>query len=488
LFKVFYSWQSDIDSGLNRGLIRDALEKAQKRLRAKGIEFEIQESARGVPGSPDIANVILARICDADAVVVDVTIINAGCRMPDGASPRLTPNPNVLIELGFAAGVVGWERIVMAFNSGFGGRDGKPAVPKEVLPFDLGLKQVAAYNLPDDGAKAAERDKLAGMLMSALEAIFLHAQKRKEFEPLLRFIIQKGAEQFGKHGDEIRPFFEQTFNKGNEHLLWAAQNEIVDHSGEGTVRLLDEMKQSGLIVADKTNLGHKTFFLSKKGLTVAEQSGLFRATDPVLQLTFGDPSKRKPIGTSIIGTTILHDAHDTNNLPRNISGGLSLDTLSNRAYWKELAEFVRLSRGTAPIWFVVKNHSGRLAANVRIVIEVVGSNFTVTTQIPERPSPNLLDSIRLPHVSVADSTEIEQIEGKTRIVIHLGSIQPRAEGWSEEPLYVGASESETLRFDAIIFADNLAEPQKTTLTMQMDVTPKAELTFNDLKSFSEQDE
>ena len=40
---IFYSWQSDITSKLNRNFIEDALEKAIKRL---GQHIEIQEALR----------------------------------------------------------------------------------------------------------------------------------------------------------------------------------------------------------------------------------------------------------------------------------------------------------------------------------------------------------------------------------------------------------------------------------------------------------
>jgi hypothetical protein len=45
--------------------------------------------------------------------VADVTPINAG------SDHRLCPNPNVLIELGYAVKALGWSRIVMVLNTAY---------------------------------------------------------------------------------------------------------------------------------------------------------------------------------------------------------------------------------------------------------------------------------------------------------------------------------------------------------------------------------
>ena len=64
-FGVFYSWQSDTDSKLNRNFIEDAIEKAIKWVNkdaSEGPLLAIDKDTRGVPGSPDIVNAILQKI------------------------------------------------------------------------------------------------------------------------------------------------------------------------------------------------------------------------------------------------------------------------------------------------------------------------------------------------------------------------------------------------------------------------------------------
>src|SRR5262249_19893931 len=122
---VFYSWQSDLPNACNRSFIQRALEDAAATIKADDtveIEPVVDRDTLGVPGAPDIASTIFAKITAADVFVADVSIVNRGDR-------RATPNPNVLIELGYALRTLGHQRIIPVFNSAFG--------KIEELPFDL---------------------------------------------------------------------------------------------------------------------------------------------------------------------------------------------------------------------------------------------------------------------------------------------------------------------------------------------------------------
>lgn len=108
---IFYSWQSDTRAACNRTLIQDALEGALSDVRGMPnvqIEAVLDRDTLGAPGSPDIATVILEKIDRSSAVVADVTLIDAGT---DG---RRFPNPNVLVEVGYAI------QVTQLFEIGFG--------------------------------------------------------------------------------------------------------------------------------------------------------------------------------------------------------------------------------------------------------------------------------------------------------------------------------------------------------------------------------
>jgi hypothetical protein len=144
-YTVFYSWQSDLPNSTNRGFIQDALEKAAGTVAQDdtvNVEPVIDRDTAGVAGSPEISQTIFSKIEQSQALVVDVSIINPG------ADGRPTPNPNALLELGFGAKALGWERIVMVFNTAFG--------RIEDLPFDLRMRRVLPYE-----AREGEQDRSA---------------------------------------------------------------------------------------------------------------------------------------------------------------------------------------------------------------------------------------------------------------------------------------------------------------------------------------
>lgn len=169
---VFYSWQSDLPNATNRGFIHTALEAAAKTLREDGsvqVEPVVDRDTAGVPGSPDISSTILGKIDQARVFLCDVSIINQGAK--EGA--RLTPNPNVLLELGYALKALGQHRIIMVMNTAFG--------TIEQLPFDLRLKRVLTYTAPPESAERGEaRKKLQGVLEYCLRDILLIPAKKPE--------------------------------------------------------------------------------------------------------------------------------------------------------------------------------------------------------------------------------------------------------------------------------------------------------------------
>ncbi len=156
---IFYSWQSDLPNSVNRGFIEGCLDRAVKALKSDdGLKLDpcVDRDTSGVPGSPDIAGTIFDKIKAADVFVGDVTFIDDG-------KGRRTPNPNVLIELGFAASCLGWDRIVCVFNLAFG--------ELSDLPFDLRQRRIVSYDLCEGGEKSGERELLAGKLRIGIQSI-----------------------------------------------------------------------------------------------------------------------------------------------------------------------------------------------------------------------------------------------------------------------------------------------------------------------------
>lgn len=165
--KVFWSWQSDHPGRVSRFFVRDALKEAIAAINAENEveeperEVKLDQDRQGVPGSPDLAATILAKIDASAAFVADVTPVG---KTSDGKS---LINSNVAIELGYALKSVGDAVVLMVLNQAFGTRDD--------LPFDLQHKAgPIVYKLEPGASKEdVERAKkaLVGSLRSQLRDI-----------------------------------------------------------------------------------------------------------------------------------------------------------------------------------------------------------------------------------------------------------------------------------------------------------------------------
>ena len=154
---VFYSWQSDLPEETNRRFIRESLRNASSVVEEKcisnNLRIDLDEAKRSKPGSANIPQTILEKIKVADIFVCDITTINKSA--PD--EYRRVPNPNVLIELGYAIAFLGWERIILLFNTSFG-------TLSLDAPFDIDRHRISPY---DFGLLSDEQKKLSKKQLSA---------------------------------------------------------------------------------------------------------------------------------------------------------------------------------------------------------------------------------------------------------------------------------------------------------------------------------
>jgi hypothetical protein len=227
---VFYSWQSDLPNATNRGLIQEALERAAKMIRADdslAVDPVLDRDTQNVPGAPDIAHTIFQKIERAVAFVADVSIINSGLGRP-------TPNPNVLIEVGYALKTLGASRTVLVANTANG--------PVEALPFDLRTKRVLTYHLPPGTAgKPEQRRKLQEGLELSLRAILadgeLHQASPSAADKAIESIQASAASQvslcakvipaIAKRVEELTPKLRrEERDQWDDHLVRALQQTL----------------------------------------------------------------------------------------------------------------------------------------------------------------------------------------------------------------------------------------------------------------------
>lgn len=182
---VFYSWQKDLPTSTNWSFVEKALQRAIDALALEGdidLEANLDRDTQDVTGMPDIVNTIFSKIDKATVFVGDISIVGRTER-------KGLPNPNVLLELGYAAAKLSWDNIICVYNLAYGDVDD--------LPFDLRTRRILTYKVDLETEKAEARTKLAKDLLQALKAILTqteqrtpHLEIRHKKSPYFRFGIE----------------------------------------------------------------------------------------------------------------------------------------------------------------------------------------------------------------------------------------------------------------------------------------------------------
>jgi hypothetical protein len=161
---LFFSWQSDTPAHIGLEFVEQALDLAiaalaedaeiEKAIREEGLM--VDRDTEGIPGIPPIVDTLFDKIDAATIFVPDLTFV--GNRI-DG---RPMPNPNVLVEYGWALKALSYNRIVPVMNVAFG----EPT--PQTMPFDMRhLRHPrCTYNLPEGASKKQKRDELGGLARS----------------------------------------------------------------------------------------------------------------------------------------------------------------------------------------------------------------------------------------------------------------------------------------------------------------------------------
>lgn len=168
---VFLAWQLDTPADQNKTFIWNALNRATS---TADVSASVESSPRpesdtgGVAGSPNIVETIFRRIRDCAIFVADLTFT------AKTDSGKLSPNPNVLIELGYAARSIGWERTILLINEKYG--------KAKSLPFDIVQHRWPIEYLMSEHTTVGEQrfDQLSDALTAAIASCQQHSLERAE--------------------------------------------------------------------------------------------------------------------------------------------------------------------------------------------------------------------------------------------------------------------------------------------------------------------
>ena len=169
---IFYSWQSDLSGSETRNIIQDAIKDAVKLLRDT-VDIEADRDTKGEYGSPDIVQTIFSKIDDCDIFVADVSAV---CQYEttdkDGNKKvKYMPNPNVMLELGYATHVVGWENVICVLNADYGA--------PEDMPFDIASRRLTPFSTKDGKSKGEIKRYIKGVIQDTVENLLENGKRVK---------------------------------------------------------------------------------------------------------------------------------------------------------------------------------------------------------------------------------------------------------------------------------------------------------------------
>ncbi|MCB9449788.1 MAG: hypothetical protein H6672_00015 [Anaerolineaceae bacterium] len=217
--RIFYSWQSWTPGARNREFIEEALKQALAQIEeTHGQPLIIDRDTQNLPGAPAIADSILKKIEQCDIFLADVTIVLQN-------DEHASPNPNVMLELGYAVKCLTWDRVILVMNKTLGS--------PENLPFDLGHRRwPLSYELDVGQQKAPVRDQLVGGLKVAIETILHYGL------PAVGESITDTIERFIEQGENvsldrlIRRQIEQVYQKTSSDAFFEERHTILaNHKG-----------------------------------------------------------------------------------------------------------------------------------------------------------------------------------------------------------------------------------------------------------------
>lgn len=192
------------------------------------ILLEIDKATRKTSGSPDIAEALFNKINTCSVFVADISIINQSCD-----SKRKTPNPNVLIELGYAARTLGWEKIICVFNSDYGNLSD--------LPFDLRNRRVMSYSLKGS-IKSEIKKTVSKDIQSAIIQMQTHGLLT---DKVLDFLKKSIDVEIMKLVSDFARFI----NKGEpDSNFFKCTDDFLEFKPEDILRILAEKKSLGFNV------------------------------------------------------------------------------------------------------------------------------------------------------------------------------------------------------------------------------------------------
>jgi hypothetical protein len=134
-----------------------------------------------------------------------------------------------------------------------------------------------------------------------------------------------------------------------------------------------------------------------------------------------------------------------------------------------MAQYIRLTSIFREIGFILKNTGPTLAARVHLQIVAERKDNVLIldeSRYPKYPKRQRTIPIFLPNIG-PNRISVDNHGKQWTLSLSFGSLQPKASAWSNGVFYVGALKPCQLNVEAHIYADNLSEPIKVPLSIDI---------------------
>ncbi|WP_111710158.1 hypothetical protein [Lutibacter citreus] len=250
-YKVFFAFQMDVEDKYGKGFIQSAIEIAIQKLKEEDILVSLDFGFRRTPGTPLLIEEMLKKSSDSDLVIADLTFTsakewlnaelideddtNSWYSIPKGIR-KLSPNPNVLLETGYAWAKKGTYRTLVVMNSAFGS-------PIE-LPVDLkGFRWGITYSLDETNKsdRKAIRKELGKDFYDAIKAA-INAESSYQIEKWSPFKINQQIERYHNYPYVLTSTLKDEIEKLRDSLIsYKGAIRIAGVPGSGKSRLVFEV-------------------------------------------------------------------------------------------------------------------------------------------------------------------------------------------------------------------------------------------------------
>jgi len=216
---------------------------------------------------------------------------------------------------------------------------------------------------------------------------------------------------------------------------------------------------------------------------------------PILDVQFFDAEAVSGIGTAVLLETLSievpqqYDIPDFRGSRDNLPGLLSkfevVDPFSNKAYYRQYAEYIRERAAYGRTDFSVTNSGHSVAQDVRLRCEVKEHCdivfFADASSMPTPPSPNSI-GVKMSVPVLNPDIAAQKAPDRWIIEASLGKVQPQGTSHTVDGLYVGAKQEHELTLTMTVSADNLSVPR--TQEMMLKIRPRQKrIDVNELLRF-----